>query len=218
MPRNKHPEETRNKILDAAAKVFEEKGFEQTTILDIVENMEGLTRGAFYHHFKSKEEVLNALSDKIFYDKNPFQKVITRKDLNGLQKLRVAFKENFMSIDDEHHDLRLASIELLSSPQFFMQQIEFNKFAARMYLEPLINEGIRDGSIKVANAQLMSELMMVLFNVWMLPIVFDGDDAYFEAKAMYALNIIKQLGLDLFDEELEALGEHYLRTIAEHLY
>ena len=63
MPRNKYPEETVQKILDAALKLFSEKGYEETTVLDIIDNMGGMTRGAFYHHFKSKEEVLNALKD-----------------------------------------------------------------------------------------------------------------------------------------------------------
>ena len=52
MPRNKYPEETVQKILDAALKLFLEKGYEETTVLDIIGEMGGMTRGAFYHHFK----------------------------------------------------------------------------------------------------------------------------------------------------------------------
>ena len=57
MPRNKYPEETVQKILDVSLKLFLEKGYEETTVLDIVDNLEGLTRGAFYHHFKSNTVV-----------------------------------------------------------------------------------------------------------------------------------------------------------------
>ena len=53
LPRNKYPEETIQKILDASLKLFLEKGYEETTVLDIIAEMGGLTRGAFYHHFKS---------------------------------------------------------------------------------------------------------------------------------------------------------------------
>ena len=52
VPRNKYPEETVQKILDASLKLFLEKGYEETTVLDIISEMGGLTRGAFYHHFK----------------------------------------------------------------------------------------------------------------------------------------------------------------------
>ena len=64
LPRNKYPEETVQKILDASLKLFLEKGYEKTTVLDIISEMGGLTRGAFYHHFKSKEEVFDALCEK----------------------------------------------------------------------------------------------------------------------------------------------------------
>ena len=54
MARNKDPEITVEKILDAAQRLFLEKGYENTTIQDIVGELGGLTKGAVYHHFKSK--------------------------------------------------------------------------------------------------------------------------------------------------------------------
>ena len=53
MSRNKYPEETVERILDTAQRLFLEKGYEQTTIQDITDNLGGLTKGAIYHHFKS---------------------------------------------------------------------------------------------------------------------------------------------------------------------
>ena len=67
MARNKHPEVTVEKILDVAQQLFLEKGYDNTTIQDIVDKLGGLTKGAVYHHFKSKEEIICALSDKLFY-------------------------------------------------------------------------------------------------------------------------------------------------------
>ena len=55
MARNKYPEETVKKILDVAERLFAERGYEHTTMADIVAGLDGLTKGAVYHHFKSKE-------------------------------------------------------------------------------------------------------------------------------------------------------------------
>ena len=99
MPRNKYPEETVEKILDAAYKLFMEKGYENTTVLDIVDHMGGLTRGAFYHHFKSKEEVMDALTDRMFDEANPFEKVKKEKNLNGLQKLQAIMNGSLQETD-----------------------------------------------------------------------------------------------------------------------
>ena len=52
MARNKHPEETVNLILDTAFSLFMEKGYEHTTIQDLLNNLGGLSKGAIYHHFK----------------------------------------------------------------------------------------------------------------------------------------------------------------------
>ena len=75
MARNKYPEITVEKILDAAQRLFLEKGYENTTIQDIVGELGGLTKGAVYHHFKSKEEIMDAVNDRMFFSNNPFEAV-----------------------------------------------------------------------------------------------------------------------------------------------
>ena len=70
MARNKHPEETVNLILDVAFRLFMEKGYEHTSIQNIIDNLGGLTKGAIYHHFKSKEDILVALTNRMAEDSN----------------------------------------------------------------------------------------------------------------------------------------------------
>lgn len=48
---------TKRRILDIARKKFETQGFSNTPLQEIVEEL-GLTRGAFYHHYKKKEDIL----------------------------------------------------------------------------------------------------------------------------------------------------------------
>ena len=64
MARNKHPEETVAKILDVSMRLFTEQGYEHTTIQDIVDAL-GMSKGAIYHHFKGKEEILLAIADRM---------------------------------------------------------------------------------------------------------------------------------------------------------
>lgn len=56
----KEAEERRNEILDAADELFGRKGFDGTSTNDILENV-GIARGTLYYHFKSKEDILDAL-------------------------------------------------------------------------------------------------------------------------------------------------------------
>ncbi|WP_461828824.1 TetR/AcrR family transcriptional regulator [Aquifex sp.] len=55
---------TREKILEVALKLFSRKGFKETTIKDIAREV-GITEGAIYRHFTSKEEIINNLLREI---------------------------------------------------------------------------------------------------------------------------------------------------------
>lgn len=201
MPRNKYPEETVQKILDAALKLFCEKGYEETTVLDIINNMGGMTRGAFYHHFKSKEEVFNALRDKFAKEVTSFDKVIKRDDLNGLKKLRVAI----MDTNTEQTDRRkfnLALMPLLESPAFLkMLIIDTNRDSLAPKCQMMIEEGIKDGSIQVEDAKLAAELLVYLINFWTIPSIFPMDEEETLKKVMMIKKILDSIGLPIFDEK-----------------
>lgn len=56
--------ETRNLLLDAAEKIFLEKGFSHTSLADVA-NAAHLTRGAIYWHFKNKAELFEAMVERV---------------------------------------------------------------------------------------------------------------------------------------------------------
>ncbi|WP_018767047.1 TetR/AcrR family transcriptional regulator [Bacillus sp. 105MF] len=60
----KEYEERRNEILDTAEKLFVSKGYMKTTVNDILREI-GIAKGTFYHYFKSKEEVMDAIITRI---------------------------------------------------------------------------------------------------------------------------------------------------------
>ncbi|WP_018755491.1 TetR/AcrR family transcriptional regulator [Paenibacillus terrigena] len=59
----KEAEERRNEILDAADELFGQKGFDGTSTNDILEKV-GIARGTLYYHFKSKEDIMDALIER----------------------------------------------------------------------------------------------------------------------------------------------------------
>jgi AcrR family transcriptional regulator len=60
MARSNNSQQTIGNIIDVAAKLFTEKGYEQTTMQDIVAGL-GMSKGAIFHHFKSKEDIVDAV-------------------------------------------------------------------------------------------------------------------------------------------------------------
>ncbi|MDO5112438.1 MAG: TetR/AcrR family transcriptional regulator [Clostridia bacterium] len=60
----KPAQERKNEILDAASALFSQKGFDATSVNDILERV-GIAKGTFYYYFQSKEEVMDALIDRV---------------------------------------------------------------------------------------------------------------------------------------------------------
>ena len=64
----KTAEERKNEILDVAEQLFAEKGFDNASTNDII-NRIGIARGTLYHHFGSKEEILDAIVERMTHDR-----------------------------------------------------------------------------------------------------------------------------------------------------
>ena len=60
----KTAEERKNEILDVAEELFAEKGYDNASTNDIIARI-GIARGTLYHHFCSKEEILDAIVDRM---------------------------------------------------------------------------------------------------------------------------------------------------------
>jgi len=57
----KKPDERREEILQAGCRLFLAKGYENTTMRDVMRELD-IAKGTIYHYFKSKEELLDAVS------------------------------------------------------------------------------------------------------------------------------------------------------------
>ncbi|OIB03906.1 TetR family transcriptional regulator [Paenibacillus sp. LC231] len=217
MARNKYPEETINQILTVALNLFMQKGYEQTSIQDIINELGGLTKGAIYHHFKSKEEIWQAVIDHAFKGVDEMLSGIRDdKGLNGLEKLR---KISQASLDNAARN-ELASVgpNLLRNPKLLAAQIEnILEKAVPVYIQPIIEQGMRDGSIRTEYPRELSEVLVILTNIWLNPEVIEASPEMMLHKVRFFDEILKGLGLDLFDEQMYQRYEELFRVSAREV-
>lgn len=202
MARNKHPEETVSLILDVAYRLFMEKGYEHTSIQDIIDNLGGLSKGAIYHHFKSKDEILVAVTDRMTAQSNKMLSVIRdRTDLNGQDKLKKIFKDSIQRpVQDE---IFTVAPDLHNNPRLLFSILrETLDDAAPNYILPIIEQGIEDGSIQTDYPAALAELIMLTANIWMNPMIFDNTPEETYGKFMVFDQMMKGFGLDILDDEL----------------
>lgn len=215
MARNKYPEVTVERILDVSQRLFLEKGYENTTIQDIVDELGGLTKGAVYHHFKSKEEIMDAVGDRMFFSNNPFEAVRGRTDLNGLQKLREAVRLN--QSDKERVRLTAQSIPIAKSPRLLQEMIISNRKVLTPYFLELIEEGNRDGSMHTDYPREIAELLPLLTSLWLLPSVFPASREQMKRKFLFLGEMLEKMGVPLMDDSIRALVDDFFDQIPEEL-
>lgn len=202
MARNKYPEETHQKIVDAAIQLFMVKGYEKTSLNDIISQLGGLTKGAIYHHFKSKEDILVAVENQICQSKErEMQCIFTDKTLTAAQKLQRIFD---VSLKETHQEeLFIITPNLLDNPTFLSYYIKMIfTDVIPTYITPIMEQGVEDGSIKTEYPKELGELLMLMSDIWMNPLVLESTPEELTRKALLFNQMLEPFGLHLLTEEV----------------
>lgn len=213
-PVKKAPEVWRKEILKAAQNLFISKGYEETSISDIMD-MAGGAKGMFYRWFQSKEEVMHALGSQMFFENNPFEAVKGRNDLNGLEKIRLLLAQN--QSDTERNQINMQAIPILKDPRILAAAVgENRRVLTPLWLE-LLDEGKKDGSIKTEYTKELSELLP-LINFWLMPSVFPATEEELRHKYRFVTEVLAHMGLPLYDDDTAAFTEKFITDITDSLY
>lgn len=213
MGRNKYPEITENRILETAMKLFIEKGYEQTTLQDIADAI-GMTRGAIYHHFKDKAEMVDSVMACMFHKTVPYDEIKSDKEISALEKIRRILI--YAVTADEQVDIYFPlSRSLINNPKLAAAYIDFTKNNLTAVFCGLIKEGMEDGTIGVKEPEIMAELLSVVFNLWISPIIFMDSKEKFTAKLKYAADILEGVGLPIMNQEVKDAFEKIIAALPE---
>ena len=191
-------EQAKTMILDAASNLFIEKGYEQTSISDIVSGLDGLTRGAIYHHFESKYDIIVEISKRFILKKEILKEIEKNTFLNGLEKIQRILLESMFN--QELLETTRVSLGLLTDPTFsalYNRQI-LNYLGPE--IERCIEEGIIDGSIPNVPPKQMSEVVILLTSTWFIYSMFPNTQETFIDKLQTAQFVLKASGIDVLNE------------------
>lgn len=164
----KEAAERRNEILDAAEELFVTKGYDKTSTNDILDKVK-IARGTLYYHFKSKEDILNAMIDRIN------SSLIARagavaKDKNVPIVERIVMTISSLRVNT---DIGNEIITLVHKPQNALMHQKMQKSLVEGVLPiitDLVNEGNKEGIFDVKYPKETTE-MLILYST----IAFDDD-------------------------------------------
>ena len=124
-----------------------------------------------------------------------------RSDLNGQEKLKTIFKASInRPVQD---DIFAVAPDLHKNPKLLFSLLHDTiDHAAPEYILPIIREGISDGSVVTDYPEELAELILLVANVWMNPMIFDSSVEESYRKFMVFAQMMRSLGLDIVDDEL----------------
>lgn len=191
----KKAEERRNEILDVADELFGQKGFDGTTTKDILEKV-GIARGTLYHHFKSKEDIMDALIERYNIRLlGAAQKIAANKSIPIVERIiRVVMALNINGKSS------IEIMEHIHQPQNALMHQKIQKVIITD-VPPILTEIIQEGIVQgIFNTPFPYECMEMV--VIYATTVFDGDmvamtnEERFSRMLAFICNVERLLGAE----------------------
>lgn len=202
MARNKYPELTAARILNVSLALFLQKGYDHTSIQDIIDALGDLSKGAIYHHFKSKEAIIDAAMEKMMGEQSRgILEIVRAGKGTGLERLKQLF--NLSVCSPNQRQVMEAAPNMMQIPYFFLAQFRSCiQEVAPLYLAPLIRQGLADGSIDTEYPEELAEVMAMLANLWLNPMGDEMTEEQLTRRYGFLRHMLEKLGVPFLDDEM----------------
>ena len=195
-------EERKDQIMNAAEEVFSQKGFSDARMDDIAEET-GLSKGTLYLYYKSKDDLIIAILDRIF--RREFR-VFENLDYTSMSATGAVWA----FVETTAKDVKMM-MRLLPITYEFMGLAFRNKFVQKTFktylnhyldiLIPIIQHGIDSGEFRPADAKEVAIAMGAILEGTLLLWVYDN--------SLIEPEIHLRSGMKLLLEGVQAKGENH---------
>jgi AcrR family transcriptional regulator len=162
----KAPAVRRAELLDCAQRLFLTRGYERTTVNDVIAAT-GLSKGAFYHHFRAKEDLLEAIAARFAYESLGFvEGLLGDRSLDALKRLNLLLSVS-RDWKREHIAELHAMLATLLDPQnvvLYQRIVEAAFKVLGPALTRIIADGVAQGVFDAADPALAAEVLLGLAN------------------------------------------------------
>ena len=152
----------RQEFIDTAIEIFKVKGYEKSSINDILKQMQ-VTKGSFYHNFKSKEDLLNAVVDYLLSDIENILIELEAKQDNALNKLYQLYSlmTQYRSSNKELYSQLYLNKQTENA--FLIKKLQQQTLRLAMpYIQRIIKQGVNEQIFNTSNVKETAEIYIRL--------------------------------------------------------
>lgn len=198
----KEHEERKNEIIDTAAALFAAKGYEECSVNDILTAI-GIAKGTFYHYFKSKEEVLDAVIEKTTHQiVAQVRQVAAKQELTPEEKLL----QIFLTMRVEAPESEAILEEIHKTENALLHQKSLN--ASLNGVVPILTKVVEEGNEKGVFHCIYPEQDMQIFLAAALTLL---DDGIFQVEPRKMQRIFEAMMAML--EKILGVEENYIQEM-----
>ena len=202
MPRHISPEKTKPKILEVAIRLFNERGWNSVSIEEIVKEA-NLTRGAFYHYFKSREELVHVAMTEVLAHVEASSLALINEEDNALKRINLSLK---FFLESTLNIVQTGGLfETIYDPLVVKSNILFLLEDLAPAVEKRLIEGNEDGSISTLYPKHTAQAMVLVLDKWINHTIFRMSEHEFSERLLFLEHFCKQLGVPVVDDEIKEL-------------
>lgn len=189
-----------DKILVTASHLFVQKGYEKTSMQDIAQTA-GISKGAIYHHFQSKSDIIFAVLKQRYQlmEDDLTNWLKTTEHLTGKEQLKTIFQ---FSLESQGAYRNMLDEESFNA-EFMLTMMRYNLRIGTPLIARIIKKGMDDGSIQhIQFPDEVAETILLLTNFWLEGSMFENSTERMADRIYFLQFMLESIGLDIFDETL----------------
>lgn len=166
MPRVvKHPDLRRAEILDRATSLFLQRGYDNVSLNDLIAEA-GVSKGAFYHWFPSKDALITALAERAAREQfAAIEDAAARCDGNALDRLNAVLRRGFdvkVRMGTPEHLAAMVSLLRPENAHLYGRIVAVSEGLGRPLLTRVISDGVREGVFVTFDAEGVADMIQGL--------------------------------------------------------
>ncbi|MBX9846529.1 MAG: TetR/AcrR family transcriptional regulator [Xanthobacteraceae bacterium] len=154
----------RGELLDSAQALFFSKGYEATTVADIMERA-GVSKGGFYHHFAAKEDLLEALGERMAAEAVVrLQPTLDEAGLDAVARMNAALSQARRFKVEDATAIR-AAFDTVFKPENIVLYHRLNRAVGKVMLPlftTILAQGKAEGRFRIDDPATTAEIIMQL--------------------------------------------------------
>lgn len=138
---------------------------------------------------------------------------------SGLEKLKAVFAASIYN--DRQDEVFSMAPNFIKNPQMLALQIQgIYEQSAPKFLQPIIEQGMADGTIKTQYPKELAEVLLLVINIWLAPVAHTDGGEGLTGRIDFFREMLDKLELPIFDDamyrRIEEMAALYARSASQH--